>query len=316
VRLIVQRNVGAVGDLNDISERLSSLLGPLTGEPVALAGGITNRNFRATFGGAEYVIRRPGKNTDLLGIDREAERLATDAAARLGIAPAVTTMIDGCLVTEFIACAPVSAGELAAGVEEIAGALRSFHGSAVRLPTRFRVSDLLGDYAMIVEEHGGSLPTGYAGAMAAAERIAAALGTGEARPCHNDLLAGNIIRAQRDGRMMIIDWEYAGMGDPRFDLGNLSINSEFDETTDERLLAAYHGRAPSDGERAALKLMRALSDAREAAWAVVQSEISTLDFDFEGYARKHFERLEASCADLRFEQWLARAGGESAGEAS
>lgn len=316
MRLIVQRNVGAVGDLNDISERLSSLLGPLAGEPVALTGGITNRNFRAALGGAEYVIRRPGKDTDLLGIDREAERLATEAAALLGIAPAVATMIDGCLVTEFIACRTLSAQELAAGVEGIARALRSFHSSAVLLPTSFRVSDLLGDYAMIVEEHGGSLPAGYAKAMAAAEQIAAALPVGEARPCHNDLLAGNIIRAQRDGRMLIVDWEYAGMGDPRFDLGNLSINSEFDEATDERLLEAYHRRAPSDGERAALKLMRVLSDAREAAWGVVQSEISTLDFDFEGYGRNHFARLEASCADPRFEQWLALAGGEHAGEAS
>jgi thiamine kinase-like enzyme len=316
VRLIVQRNVGAVGDLNDISGRLSSLLGPLTGEPVALTGGITNRNFRATFGGADYVIRRPGKDTDLLGIDRQAERLATGAAALLGIAPAVATMIDGCLVTEFIACRAVSAHELTARVEEIAAALRSFHDSAVHLPTSFRVSDLLGDYAMIVEEHGGSLPAAYTEATTAAERIAAVLPIGNARPCHNDLLAGNIIRAQRDGRMMIVDWEYAGMGDPRFDLGNLSINSEFDEATDERLLEAYHGRAPSESERAALKLMRVLSDAREGAWGVVQSEISTLDFDFQGYGREHFERLAATVEDPRFAQWLTLAGGERAGEAS
>jgi thiamine kinase-like enzyme len=314
VRLIVQRNVGAVGDLSDISVRLASLLGPLTGEPVALTGGITNRNFRATFGGAEYVIRRPGKDTDLLGIDREAERLATGAAARLGIAPAVATMLDDCLVTEFVACRAVTVGELAERVEEIANALRSFHDSAVLLPTNFRVPDLLGDYAMIVEEHGGSLPAGYAGAVAAAGRIAAVLPAAGERPCHNDLLAGNIIRAQQDGRMMIVDWEYAGMGDPRFDLGNLSINSGFDEAADERLLAAYHGRAPSDGERAALKLMRVLSDAREAAWGVVQNEISTLDFDFEGYGHEHFERLEAAVEDPGFEQWLALAGGERAGE--
>ena len=40
----------------------------------------------------------------------------------------------------------------------------------------------------------------------------------EMRPCHNDLLNANFID---DGtRIRIVDWEYAGMGDPFFDLGN------------------------------------------------------------------------------------------------
>jgi len=110
---------------------------------------------------------------------------------------------------------------------------------------------------------------------------------------------------------LIVDWEYAAMGDPRFDLGNLSINSDFDEAADERLLRAYFGRDPSDGERAALKLMRILSDAREAAWGVVQGEISELDFDFERYASEHFERLRTAVEQPRFEQWLGIAQGEA-----
>ena len=103
---------------------------------------------------------------------------------------------------------------------------------------------------------------------------------------------------------MLVDWEYAGMGDARFDLGNLSVNNDFDEATDERLLSAYHGAAPSDSQRAALALMRVLSDAREAAWGVVQGELSELDFDFAGYAREHFERLHAAAAQPQFGEWL------------
>jgi thiamine kinase-like enzyme len=105
--------------------------------------------------------------------------------------------------------------------------------------------------------------------------------------------------------MLIVDWEYAGMGDPRFDLGNLSINNDFDEATNDRLLRAYYGDAPSDSRRAALRLMRVLSDAREAAWGVVQAQVSELDFDFEGYGREHFERLHATAALPDFEEWLA-----------
>jgi hypothetical protein len=75
-----------VGELKYILQRLEPSLGPLSVQPSELGGGITNRNYRVTLGGDDYVIRRPGKDTDLLGIDRAAERMATETAARLGIA--------------------------------------------------------------------------------------------------------------------------------------------------------------------------------------------------------------------------------------
>ncbi len=104
---------------------------------------------------------------------------------------------------------------------------------------------------------------------------------------------------------MLVDWEYAGMGHRMFDLGNLSVNNEFDEQADERLLRGYFGREPTAGQRAALRLMRIMSDAREAAWGVVQGVISELDFDFAEYADKHFTRLADAAGDPRLEQWLA-----------
>src|ERR1035438_4010751 len=113
-------------ELSDILPVLQSTLGPLSGTPEPLDGGITNRNFRATLGGVEYVIRRPGKDTDLLGIDRDAERLANEAASALGIAPAVATTLEDCLVTRFLTCSPIDAAGLEQGVEELALALRSF----------------------------------------------------------------------------------------------------------------------------------------------------------------------------------------------
>jgi thiamine kinase-like enzyme len=301
-------------ELSDIVQHLELSLGRLVGEPSPLAGGITNRNFRVTLGGTDYVIRQPGKDTDLLGIDREAERLANDAAAGLGIAPAVATTLDDCLVTQFIACRAISAQELANGAEEIARALRSFHDLTVRLPASFSVPDLLDEYAMIVRRRGGALPVGYTEVVSNASRIEAVLAFERPCPCHNDLLPGNIIRAQDDGRMLIVDWEYAAMGNPRFDLGNLSINNDFDESTNDRLLTAYYGKAPSDARRAALKLACVLSDAREGAWGVVQAEISELDFDFEGYGREHFERLRAAVGQPQFEDWLAAAEREGSGE--
>ncbi len=293
-----------MGELNDILHELESSLGPRTGEAAPLAGGITNHNYKVALGGVDYVIRRPGKDTELLGIDRAAERLANGAAAELGIAPAVAASLDSCLVTRFISC---RAADARVSIEEIARALHAFHNSGVALPTTFWVPDLLGDYAAIASRRGASLPAHYAQAVLVCARIEAVLPLREARPCHNDLLPGNIILADQGGRIMIVDWEYAGMGDPRFDLGNLSVNNDFDERDDERLLTAYSGAAPSDRARAALKLMRVLSDAREAAWGVLQGVVSELEFDFAAYARKHFERLGAALAGPDFEEWLAAA---------
>ncbi len=294
-----------MGELDDILEHLESSLGPLDGAPVALEGGITNHNFRATLGGADYMIRRHGKDTGLLGIDREAERLASEQAAFLGIAPALVAALDDGLVTRFVPCMAVGRDELHERVAEIAVALRSFHDSDLTLPVSFWVPDLLAGYARIAAERRAVVPAAYGATRAIAGRIAAAVGATAARPCHNDLLPGNIIRANDRGTIMIVDWEYAGMGHPYFDLGNLSVNNDFDEAVDERLLAAYHGRAPADRERAKLKLMRVLSDAREAAWGVVQAGISDLEFDFERYGRVHFERLLATAGAPEFEEWLA-----------
>jgi thiamine kinase-like enzyme len=297
-----------VDGLNEIVQRLEPSLGPLAGDPTELGGGITNRNFRVRLGEGEYVIRRPGKDTALLGIDRGAERLATETAARLGIAPEVAASHEDCLVTRYIACREAQAGELQRRAEEVAVALRRFHDAPLVLPASFSVPELLERYALVVRERGGELPAVYAEVVAIAGRIERALPLTRRRPCHNDLLAGNIIFARGGEGILIVDWEYAGMGDPRFDLGNLSVNNDFDEAADERLLAAYHGSAPTDGVRASLKLMRVMSDAREAAWGVVQGTVSELDFDFDGYGREHFQRLRDAVEQPLFEEWLALAG--------
>jgi thiamine kinase-like enzyme len=296
-----------MGELDHILAELEPSLGPSDGEPVPLDGGITNRNFRVTLGGEQYMVRRHGRNTELLGIDRGDETAASQAAAALGIAPAVVAKVEGGLVTRFVLCTEVPPGELRERVDELARALRAFHDSDVRLRTRFWVPDLLGAYARIVHERGGELPSEYVDTVVAVARIAAVVPLGEAHPCHNDLLPGNIIRANADGALLIVDWEYAGMGHPYFDLGNLSVNNDFDGDADERLLTSYHDEPATDSRRARLALMRVLSDAREAAWGVAQGVISELDFDFDGYAARHFERLLDAVAGPRFGDWLAAA---------
>lgn len=294
-----------MADIADIVTRLEGLLGPAGGEPVPLEGGITNRNYRVSLGDRDYVVRLPGKDTALLGISRDAEHQANAAAASLGIAPAVAVALDDCLVTEFVECETVGAAALRAAPGDVAAALRTFHDRGPDLPTRFWVPELLEDYEAAVRERGGALPDAWDAARDLARRIAAAVPLVSAVPCHNDLLPANVIRAAaRDGRLLLVDWEYAAMGERMFDLGNLSVNNEFDLAADVCLLTVYFGEPPDEPLLASLELMRIMSDIREAAWGVLQSAISELDYDFDAYAEAHFERMNASASGARFEEWL------------
>jgi thiamine kinase-like enzyme len=300
-----------IPELTEVVARLSALLGPREGGVAELEGGITNRNYRVNFGGTDYVVRLPGKRADILGIDRESERVATKAAAQLGIAPTVATMLDrpACLVTSFIPGRVMMQEELRRpdALETVAASLKAFHNSGTVLPSTFDPFELAERYGRIGAEHGVQLPEGFDALSkgAAAVQRAVRKGAGETPvPCHNDLLTANFML---DGdRIQIIDWEYAGMGDRYFDLGNFAVNNELDDQQEERLLSVYFGTPPDDRRRARLKLYRYVSDFREAMWGVVQTATSELDYDFAGYAAKHFDRLERTGSDPRFKTWVAQ----------
>jgi thiamine kinase-like enzyme len=302
-----------MASLADTLGPISARLGELEGEPVPLEGGITNRNYRVRFAGEDVVVRLPGKDTGLLEIDRGAEKAASEMAARAGVGPAVVAMLEDppCLVTEFVAGEAMEAEELRepAALTEVAVALRTLHGCEELLPVEFSSFRIVEIYAARMADRGAEVPSAYEWALASAHRIEAALVGPEHDPvpCHDDLLAANFIRSPQGVR--IVDWEYAGMNDRYFDLGNFAVNNGLDEDQEADLLAAYFEAPASDRRLAALRLMRFMSDFREAMWGAVQSTISDLDFDFTEYCAKHFERMRESAADGRLEALLEEAGG-------
>jgi len=304
-----------IPELTEVVARVTALLGPREGSVIQLEGGITNRNFRVKFGGTNYVVRLPGKRTGILGIDRTAECIANKAAAGLGMAPGVAAMFEepSCLVTLFVDGREMTADELRQPevLAEVARDLRQFHDSGTELPTDFDSFRLVEQYAESGRSNGSEPPDGYDDALSAAKRIEKAVREQDDHqpvPSHNDLLTANFLR-DSGGPIQLIDWEYAGMGDRWFDLGNFAVNNELEDEHEEQLLEAYFGEPPDDRRRATLKLFRFMSDFREAMWGVVQAGVSELDFDFRDYAQKHFDRLERARSDPRFEEWIEAARG-------
>jgi thiamine kinase-like enzyme len=252
---------------------------PAVVEP--LGGGITNHNFKIEVGGEAFVLRISGKDTELLGIDRGHEHAASLVAAGLGVGPDVVAFVDGCLVTRFVGGQPAERVAPA----DAGGLLRTIH-EGPSIPSRFDSFRVVEEYHDLAEERGVPVPSVYEEASRRAAEIQGRRGAAPARTCHNDLLAANFID---DGsRLWLVDWEYAGMGDPFFDLGNFAANHELDRDGERELLSAY-----GSDDLEALHDMRFMSDFREAMWGVVQQGISALEFDFAGYAAKHFERALA-----------------------
>ena len=274
-----------------------------------IEAGRTNRNYRVEVGSATFFLRLSHEDTALLGIDRVAEYEAALAAAASGVGPEVVAHLPehGCLITAWVAGEPLAEGDMEqeSVLADVARVVSTIHAGPA-LPATFDAFRIVEAYRRVSADRGVPIPEAYEPAHAHAERIEAAFARAPvpARPCHNDLLSDNFLKGT-DG-FWLVDYEYSGMGDPFFDLGNLSINNGLSEASQETLLRLMFGE-PTQAHRARLQLMRIMSDYREAMWGVIQQGLSTLDIDYVAYADRHFERLLRSMADERFEGWLEQA---------
>ena len=272
----------------------------------ALSGGITNKNYRVDVDGESFVIRLGGANTEHLGIERNVERDATAAAASLGIAPEVIHFIkpEGYLVTRFVNGRSLPVPEITQpqNLKRVVDTLKQIHALPA-IPKTFSPFRVVEDYTQTAKAHGvNTFPANFDYLLTKMREVEAAFNKEPFTPqlCHNDLLNENFLD---DGRLRIIDWEYAGMGDVFFDLANFAVNHQLNDEQDRLLLTLYFGEATTK-QLARLKLMKVMSDFREAMWGMVQQGISTLDFDFRGYADKHFARMTGSFEEVRYGEWL------------
>lgn len=274
-----------------------------------LTGGITNRNYKILANGQAYVLRVGGNDTNLLGIDRRVEYGCTRAAAEAGVAPEPVAFIEpeGYLVTRFIEGQGIAAEDIGTphNIWRVVESLKRIHALS-HVPGSFSPFRVVETYAETARRYHVQLPAAMNDYLEASRRIETALYRLPfvPHPCHNDLLNANFID---DGqRIRILDWEYAGMGDIYFDLGNFAVQHHFDDGQDEDLLSAYFG-SPTNSRRARLKLMKIMSDLREAMWGMVQAGVSTLDFDYLGYGRNYFDRFNSAVRHSGFSQLLAQA---------
>ncbi len=285
-----------------------------------LTGGITNSNYRVERDGEAFVLRITGADTELLGIDREHEYAANLIAGKQGLAPEVVYFIrpEGYLVTRFISGRPVPPEEITRpeNIQRVAEVVRRIHDMP-EIPGQFSVFRAIEAYSAAAvrfrfgrAENGGAGPIRYQmpfpeefdWLIDQMHKAETALQSHPITPCpcHNDLLNANFLT---DGQLYVLDWEYAGMGDGFFDLANFSDHHDLSDDQDRWLLECYFGRMPP-AAWAHLKIMKMLSDLREATWGLVQIGISKLDFDYREYADKFFGRVMQHIHHPQWGQWI------------
>ena len=271
-----------------------------------IPAGLTNTNYRVEVDGRPVFVRVPGAATELLAVNRANELYNTQAAAAAGVAPRVLYGLPewDVFVLEWLPARTMSNAAFAAPrmPTRIAETLRRLHAGP-RFRDDFDMFRLTERYLAFVDERGIAVPAGYLAHQAQIPRIEGALGAHPLPtvPCHNDLLADNYLD---DGeRLWIVDYEYSGNNDPSFELGNTCQELAFDDDRIRELCAAYFGAA-SPALLARLRLQMIMSDVGWTLWAAIQARISTIDYDFTGWAEERWARAAAKLDGPQFEGWL------------
>ena len=274
-----------------------------------LSGGLTNENYLVESGGQRYVMRLPGRSTELLAIDRANEIFNTKAAASTGIGPQVLEHVAGVdvMVLEFIPGPTMSAKTLQSK-RMAARMAQSFHRlhAAPRFLQDFNMFRLVENYLRIVDEHGVAIPDGYREWLPTVTQIERAVDAGALPPvpCHNDLLCENFID---DGAALrIVDYELSGNNDPCFDLGNTAQEAEFDQDLRASLCEAYFGTVEGR-QLARMNLFALMSDVGWTLWGAIQARISEVDFDFAGYYTGRWERALGVLRSGQVQDWMEAA---------
>lgn len=271
-----------------------------------LEGGITNRNYRVDLPDGTVVVRLSDPQGSDLAIDRENEYRNSLAAAEAGAAPRVVQYLPGkgVLVVSWVEGRTFSEVDVRnpANLPRIARACARLHAGPA-FSSRFNMFDIQARYLDLVRQRGYRLPPRYDEFAGHVRQMKAAMDKWPEPlvPCHNDLLAANFID---DGsKIWLIDYEYSGMNEASFELGNIWSESTLIPDLLEPLIAGYWGEA-NKSRMARARLWALMSKYGWMLWASIQEAISPIDFDYWTWGLEKYERAVAEFEGPEFSGWL------------
>mmetsp|Transcript_64440 Transcript_64440/g.179241 ORF Transcript_64440/g.179241 Transcript_64440/m.179241 type:complete len:314 (-) Transcript_64440:113-1054(-) len=278
---------------------------------ISRLGGLTNIVFRVAppGGAAPLCLRCPGADTEAY-IDRTAERGNATAAAKTGVGPEVFHFGDnGVMLMPLLAgetMTPAAFASTPGAATRAGAALKKLHASGESFASKFEIFEQIDKYLAELGSE-AQLPDGYDQALKAAESVRAALSARPlpTAPCHCDPLCENFID---DGDVMhIVDFEYGGMNDPLWDVGDLAVEAGLNESQQRELFAAYFGAEspPTAAEVGRVVLYKAMCDLLWTLWGLLQHKNGNPAEDFWAYSLERFARCKALMSTPEFGEHVA-----------
>lgn len=270
-------------------------------------GGLSNQVYRIDVINQTYVARIPGRVSNLLGGNREAEIHNTVIAGELGVAPRVLKVIEesGGLILEYIEGIPLTAQLLSDDriINSAIDTLKRLHGGTAFCNT-FSMSTLIDQFVAIIAEQGLAKLKDFDSRYSSFNAIKTILELPrtELVPCHNDAFPKNWI-LDRDRKAILIDFEYSGNNDSAFDLATLYVEAGWNEAQLHEVCRLYYG-ASSEKRVSRVWLHSILFDVGWALYAVVKSSVATDATRFSKIALSRWERACAKLESLDFERQM------------
>lgn len=258
-----------------VLRRMPDLPGDLAELKVRPLDGMTNTVFRVDCSAGSFSVRLPSETVDPW-VDRRAEAANARAAAAAGLGPRVlfSDPEDGSLVCRFLPGGPLTVENARTPqmLARVGAMLRRLHSSGIDFVNDFDPFVVLAQYEATLRRNGcpDLLPEAALLLRVRLTQIQETLRAHPAPPvaCHHDLWPPNIVATEDE--LALVDWEYAGRGDPLWDLADFSVATELNDEQERILLDAWWGTPVPGPLHARLRLYKPVCDALWAWWAVVQ----------------------------------------------
>jgi len=276
-----------------------------------LKGGITNKLYRVkSSDGGDYVFRIYGEKTDLF-IDRDVEMENLRRMEPSGVTPRLIRYLpeQHTTVVEFIPGYVLKNEDFLKESlwELIIRPIRIIHRSGIILPLIFDPLTEVKRFHRILE---GLARNSYPefdihNTIHVLEKISDICGISRSRfvPCQNDLLADNFILSEASPKsrepMYLIDWEYAGMSTPYYDIADMFQEILVPRKVEREFLELYWDNKDVNYHEYLTDLLKPFPDIYWFLWSLIQLNISTLPFDYYSYGRVKYENARRNISYCR-----------------
>lgn len=250
-------------------------------------GGMTNRNFKVFIKDTWYVLRIPAPGTGDM-INRKEEYNNIIYANKIGLDSGLIyfNKSTGVKISKFIenseSLNPNSSKKIE-NMKMVCSILRKLHTSKEKMKNIFDIYTKIELYEKLSKQKNALFFKDYYQVKEKVYLLKDIIDDIKLVPCHNDTVSENFIK-NKENKMYLIDWEYAGMNDPMWDLAAYCLENNFTENEEELFLKIYFKGNIEDKYKKRILINKIYQDFLWSIWTTIK-EANGEDFGDYGISR-------------------------------